>query len=142
MAEDLFTLRAAVPDDMQLLNAYAAAEGMDQLPGPDGITVAQDANGSPVGFIRLQLGKNGIWHVNPVVVYELWRAYGVGQALMEDALANKGELRLVARGSACGFYERLGYQVCEWDEVDMELTEGCDGCPYLDDCNPRPFRSS
>ncbi len=88
---DLFTLRPATQEDMALIDAYALAEGMDAVGSPEGITVAQNAEGEPVGFLRLVLGANGFWHVNPVVVYGPWRGYGVGRALTEAALAEKGE---------------------------------------------------
>ncbi len=136
---DLFTLRPATQEDMALIDAYALAEGMDAVGSPEGITVAQNADGEPVGFLRLVLGANGFWHVNPVVVYGPWRGYGVGRALTEAALAEKGELRLVARGSAVPFYEREGFAACAWDEVDLTVTEDCDGCPYRAECAPVPM---
>lgn len=136
---DLFTLRPAASSDKPLLDAYCRAEGMDSIPGIDDVTVAQNASGEPVGFIRLAQGANGIWHVNPVVVYGAWRGYGVGRALTEAALEEKGELRMVARGAAVPFYERLGFTACSWDDVDMTVTEQCDGCPFFDECAPHPL---
>lgn len=136
---DLFTLRPAIHQDKPLLDAYCLAEGMDSLPSLEEVMVAQNDEGSPVGFIRLVLGANGIWHVNPVVVYEPWRGYGVGRALTAWALQEKGELRLVARGSASAFYEREGFLRCGWDEVDTAVTEDCEGCPYRAECAPQPM---
>lgn len=139
MAE-LFSLRPAKDADKALLDAYCFAEGMDVLPNVEHVTVAQNASGEPVGFIRLARGSNGIWHVNPVVVYAPWRGYGVGRALTQWALEETGELRMVARGAAVAFYEALGFEACSWDEVDMGVTEQCDGCPMISECAPRPMK--
>ncbi len=64
------------------------------------------------------VGCNEVAHVNPVVVNRDWRGYGVGRALMDDALARYGELRFVARGGAVAFYRALGYEEISWDDVD------------------------
>lgn len=140
MAE-LFSLRAAQPADRPYLDAYCYAEGMDNLPDLEGVTVAVNADDEPVGFIRIAQGGNGAWYVNPVVTHPTWRGYGVGRALTEWALASKGELRLVARCKAVPFYERLGFMACSWDEVDVTVTEDCEGCPLADECHPLPMRS-
>lgn len=139
---DLFTLRPVREEDMPYLNAYCHAEGMDVLPGPERITVAVNDEDVPVGFIRLVRGANGIDHVNPVVTYALWRGYGVGRALIKDALASTGELRFVARGASIPFYEHLGFSECGWDEVDTSVTEECDGCPLVQECHPLPMKGS
>lgn len=138
----LFTLRPAREADRPYLNAYCYGEGMDNLPSLQDVTVAQNADGEPVGFIRLALGANGAWHVNPVVVHASWRGHGVGQALTEWALTEKGELRLVARGQAVPFYERLGFAPCSWEDVDTAVTEECDGCPLAAECHPKPMRKA
>ncbi len=139
---DLFTLRPAREKDKALLDSYCYAEGMDHLPDVERVTVAVDEEDAPVGFIRLVRGANGVDHVNPVVTYRLWRGYGVGRALIEDALREVPELRLVARGPSVPFYERLGFSACGWDEVDTSVTEECDGCPMIDECHPLPMKIS
>ncbi len=139
---DLFTLRAAAPADKPYLDAFCFAEGMDNLPDLEGVTVAVNADDEPVGFIRLVQGANGVWHVNPVVVHPTWRGYAVGRTLTERALAAKGELRLVARGAAVPFYERLGFTACAWEDVDMSVTEDCEGCPWRSECAPCPMRGT
>lgn len=136
----LITLRSARADDMRYLNAYAAAEGMDALPGPEHIHVAANADDTPVAFIRLALGANGIWHVNPIVTCSTWRGYGVGRVLTEWALQEKGELRLVARGSAVPFYQHMEFSPCTWEEVDISVTEDCAGCSFRQECNPQPMK--
>lgn len=126
---------------MPLIDAYANAEGMDVIPGPARVRVAVDSSDAVVGFCRLQDDVNGIAYVNPIVTYSAWRGYGVGRALILDALEQAGELRLIARGASVGFYRRLGFEEMPWDEVDLEAAEEeCDSCPYRADCGPVPMR--
>lgn len=139
--ETLFTLRPAREDDLPVLNAFNHAEGMDSLDSVDNVTVAVDGDGDPVGFIRVAIGSSGRAYVNPVVVNPFGRGHGVGRALMDDALAAHGELRLVSRGSSIGFYEALGYEACPWDEIDEGVSEDCAGCGWRDECGPLPMRS-
>ena len=128
---------------MALIDAYAHESGMDCIPGPARVRVAVNADDVPVGFCRLQDDANGIAYVNPVVTYSAWRGYGVGRALMEDARAIAGELRLIARGTSEGFYRKLGFVEMAWDEVDLEAaSEDCDNCPYREACGPVPMKLS
>lgn len=124
---------------MVYLQSFAAVEGMDTLPGVEGITVAVNAADEPVGFIRLQKGADGVAHINPVVTYATWRGYGVGRALVEDALVHEGELRLVARGYSIPFYEKLGFEEISWDDIAPEVAAECDGCEIREECGPLPM---
>ena len=137
---DLFTLRGAVEADRPYLDSYTYAEGMDYLPGLDGVTVAANGDDEPVGFVRIVRGCQGIAHVNPVVVHGSWRGYGVGRALVEDAQRRFGELRLVSRGSSKPFYDALGFEECGWDLIDTNVTDDCDGCELREECCPQPMR--
>lgn len=137
---DLFTLRAAKPEDKTWLDSYCYAEGMANLDGIEGVTVAANQQDEPVGFIQIALGNNGVAHVYPIVVHPSWRGYDVGRALIEDAHGKHGELRLVSRGSSVGFYEKLGFEPCDWSLVDDEQTEGCSDCTMKAECAPLPMR--
>ena len=137
----LFSIRDARVEDMELIDAYANAEGMDRMPGIERIRVAVNDDDVVVGFCRLQDDVNGIAYVNPIVTYAAWRGYGVGRALIEDARKIAGELRLISRGTSEGFYRKLGFVEMPWDDVDLEAaSEDCDTCPYRADCGPVPMR--
>ena len=140
-AAELFAIRDARPDDMELIDAYAHAEGMDSIPGPHRVRVAVNDDDVAVAFCRLQEDVNGIAYVNPIVTYAPWRGYGVGRALIEDARAIAGELRLIARGTSEAFYRKLGFVDMPWNEVDLEAaSEDCDNCPYRAACGPVPMK--
>lgn len=138
MTDELFSLRPAREGDMALVNAYARGEGMPDIPGTDGVTVAVNADDAPVGFIRIVFDDAGVAHVNPVVTYEAWRGFGVGRALVEDALGKYGELRLVSRGSSLAFYRALGFEDVAWDAIKPDIAAECDGCELVDECRPQP----
>lgn len=135
----LFTLRPAQVDDLPYLNGYAAAEGMDALASAQGVTVAVNEDDVPVGFLRLQKGSNGVEHVNPVVTCGPWRGWGVGRALVADALEKTGELRLVARGGSVAFYEALSFAPLSWEAIALEIAADCEGCEMREECCPRPM---
>lgn len=136
---DLFTLRPACDEDAETINVYASWEGMDVMPSMENITVAESSSGDIVGFLRVARGVNGVMHVNPVVTVSTWRGYGVGRALMEDALDRFGELRLVSRGASVGFYQALGYEPLTWDDIDKAEVDDCDHCAMKQECNPLPM---
>lgn len=140
MTEALFTLRPAREGDRPFLDSYCYSEGMDNLPDLENVTVAANAGDEPVGFIRIAFGSNGFAHVNPVVVHASWRGYKVGETLVDDAQARFGELRLVARGASKGFYDRIGFSKCAWEDIDMTVTENCDVCTLVEECHPCPMR--
>ena len=126
---------------MGLIDAYAHAEGMDKIPGPDRVRVAVNDDDVVVGFCRLQDDVNGVAYVNPIVTYAPWRGYGVGKALIADARDRVGELRLISRGTSEGFYRKLGFVEMPWSNVDLEAaSEDCDNCPYRAACGPVPMK--
>lgn len=136
----MIKVRPAREDDLPTLNAYCYNEGMDNLPGIENVTVAADSDDDPIGFIRIALGNNGFAHVNPIVVNPYWRGYGIGHILMNDALARYGELRLVSRGSSLDFYRRIGGTEVPWEDIDMTVTDDCEGCEMREECCPQPIR--
>lgn len=139
MSDSLFTLRPAKEDDRELIDAYTYAEGMDFLPSLENVTVAANDGDQCVGFLRLAFSGDGIAHVNPVVVYSEWRGFGVGRALVEDALARCGELRLVARGGSIPFYRALGFAETPWENIAPGVTEDCEHCEMRQECGPLPM---
>ena len=77
--------------------------------------------------------------MNPVVSCATWRGWGVGRALVEEALARVGELRLVARGASVPFYRALGFKEVPWDAIAPTIAADCDGCEMRGECAPLPM---
>ncbi|MEG1397363.1 MAG: GNAT family N-acetyltransferase [Raoultibacter sp.] len=139
MSEALFFLRAASDRDLPVLDSYAAAEGMGNIPCADHVCVAVNDSDEIVGFIRLVFDDAKVCHVNPVVVYPSWRGVGLGRALIDYAAQRFGEVRLVSRGSSLAFYEALGFTPLPWDEIKPEIVEECTECELRDECHPVPL---
>ncbi|MEG1097405.1 MAG: GNAT family N-acetyltransferase [Raoultibacter sp.] len=140
MSDALFFLQPAKEEDLVVLDAFAAAEGMGSIPCVDCVFVAVSREDNEiVGFIRLVFNDAGICHVNPVVVYPSWRGCGVGCALMDYAAQHYGELRLVSRGSSLAFYEALGFAPTSWEAIKPEIVAECSQCELYDECNPVPM---
>lgn len=138
--EASYTLRPAREADRAAIELMCGLEGMDAFDDLSAATVAVNEADEPVGFIRIVVGNNGVAYVNPVVVYPTWRALGVGRALTDDAQARHGELRLVSRGAARAFYERMGFSACGWDMIEPGVSEDCDHCSWREECAPQPMR--
>lgn len=95
--------------------------------------------GGRLGFIRI-VEAEGAAYVNPIVIDETARGRGVGEALITFARQRFGTLRLVARGSALPFYERLGATPIGWNDIAADIAADCDGCPERNACAPVPMR--
>ena len=138
MTNELFTIRDARPDDKAVLDGYANLEGMDAIPSIEGVRVAVNDDDEVVGFLRVAVDDSGMAFVNPVITHETWRGFGMGRALMEEALEHYGELRLVSRGGSLPFYEALGYERISWDDIEMTMVDDCDHCDIREECGPVP----
>lgn len=136
------SVRDARADDLDLIDWYANQEGMDAIPGTEGVRVAVGEEDVAVGFLRIVFDKEGVAYVNPVVVYNQWRGFGVGRTLMEDALRRFKTLRLVSRGNSFGFYKALGFVEIGWEDIKAELEDDCENCPDRAACDPHPMEMS
>lgn len=107
-------------------------------PNPE-TTVATDAEGTVIGFLRIT-AHGGISYVNPIVVDPPWHGQGVGTALMQRVADRYGEVRFVARGASRRFYEKLGCEDIPWSMIAPEITSDCKGCDKAETCAPCPMR--
>ena len=137
---DEIGLRPARESDMAYVNAYAAREGMDAIPSEESVTVAVNEDDVPIGFVRAWVDpQTGQAYVNPIVVYEPWRGFGIGRMLMDDVRERYGGIRLVSRGTSLAFYRALGYTDIGWELIAPEIASDCDGCPMREECAPQPM---
>ena len=109
---DLFTLRPAREGDWELINYYAYREGMDAIPSLENVTVAANGDDDCVGFCRLAFSEAGIAHVNPVVINEQWRGYGVGgrsSTMLERITMRFAWWRAGSQSSSIAFWDLSRY---------------------------------
>jgi len=146
---DLFSVRKACDDDLPGIEIISEDVGMPVIESAENTYVAVNDEDLPVGFIRIKLidveGGSGVGsssqhaYVYPVAVLRSWQGYDVGTALIDVALEQYNELRLVACTPSHGFYPKLGFKKASWDEIAPEIANDCKVCPDADTCSPQPF---
>lgn len=134
------TIRNAEEKDLPWIHDLLRHEDMDEYSDVEHLLVACRAD-HPAGFIRLKYTDCGV-HVAPIIVECAMRGEGIGYLLMKEASKRVGELKLVARGSAVGFYRALGMKECSFEVISTELEEDCTACSMKEDCKPIPFRGT
>jgi predicted N-acetyltransferase YhbS len=133
--------------DLPYIQLLLAQEGMPSMLADDLRLSLVAANNSdqPVGFIRVLTVKDAINpqasapYVYPVAVFKDWRGHGVGKALVEQALREHGELRLVACRASRDFYPKCGFAPTGWESIAGLIAQDCELCPDLKTCDPQPF---
>lgn len=136
-----YSIRDAQPQDMTAVNGLFSSQSFPDAPSAEGVRIAETPEGELVGALFLEVAPDGSENVKTIVVVEEARGFGVGAALMGDALASHLDLRLVSRGASVGFYERIGLKRCGWEDIDPIYRRDCDECPDLPTCNPVPFKA-
>lgn len=138
-----FTLREPRRSDLPHIRLLLSQEHMP-VPAAylDG-TVAVNEDDVVVGYIRIlkvtaDEGEGS--YIAPVVVFDTWRGYGVGKALVEYELNRNKELKLVACKPSREFYRHLDFEEIGWDHIASEVENDCTVCPEKDRCGPVPFR--
>jgi predicted N-acetyltransferase YhbS len=107
--------------------------------------VAVNSDDVAVGLIRVlevtdkENSDGSGAYVYPVVVYRTWRRYGVATALINAALKQFGELKLVACNPSQGFYPKAGFEPLEWNRIAAQIARDCELCPDCATCEPKPF---
>ena len=50
---------------------------------------------------------------------------GIGKALLQHILSQMPCLTVISRGSATGFYERMGFEFADWNEIHLLFKNEC-----------------
>lgn len=153
-AAGLAISESAGVDDARFVARLALEADMGELSDRGTTFIARRTAGSPspggalasgahptserLGFIRI-VKADGHAYINPIVTSPSARGLGVGEALVRFAQSRFGPLRLVARGSAVPFYERIGGQPLPWPDIAPLIASDCDGCTLRGDCRPTPM---
>ncbi len=130
-------LRDGRPTDRQVIQELLAYYQMEADLDPVEFLVAE-VDGFVVGAARLEWA-DGEAYIHPLVVAAGWHGRGIGHALVSQLLSKWPEIRVVARGSAAGFYERLGFTKTNWDQVFPTFISECQECPSRQGCQPVPM---
>ena len=136
----LVSIRPAHTNELEAVNYLLTSEGFDTIESLEGVHVAANEDDELVGFIRIAICDDGWAYIYPVVVYETWRAFGVGRSLVRHAMETYGSLKLVSRGWVNTFYDSLGFVKADWNEIDESIARDCDDCEMYGECHPQPYR--
>ena len=137
-----YHIRDAQLSDYERVNRLFSSQRFPDAPGVHGVRVAGSSDGCLLGALYVETAPDGSDNVKTVVVSPEARGHGIGAALMADALKRHPDLRLVSRGASVGFYERIGFKRCGWEDIDPMYRADCDACEDLPTCFPVPFRSA
>jgi predicted N-acetyltransferase YhbS len=141
----LFTVRPAETRDLVYLQMICEEGGLALIESVADSIVAVNDKDVPVGFIHIETVTDDVKpiangaYVYPVAVFEAWQHNGVASALIDYALQEVEELKLVACKPSQGFYPRAGFEVAGWDLIAARIAYDCDRCVAREGCGPIPF---
>jgi N-acetylglutamate synthase-like GNAT family acetyltransferase len=134
-----FNLRPGSEPDRQAICTLLASSAMEADLPPQEFLVAE-VDGQLVGLARLEWeGKTA--YIRPVVVDDAWQGKGIGRRLIREISKGLPSVNVIARGSACGFYECIGFIPTGWDQIPGRYRQECITCPDLLFCQPVPMMS-
>lgn len=134
----MILLRRGHADDGAAVEALLAACDLEGPLDPCECLLAEDG-GRLAGLARVE-HASGVAYLRPVGVAPGYRGQGIGRMLVDALARQEGELRVVARGSASGFYAALAFVSLAWELVDPAYQAECESCPDLEECRPVGMR--
>ena len=130
----MITLRQGRVEDTEAIRELLAACGMADDLDPCECLLAEDVD-CLAGLARSERA-GGIAYLRPIAVASAYQGQGIGRRLIEALHAREDRIRVVARGSAAGFYETLGFLPLDWERVEPAFQAECATCPDLGKCSP------
>ena len=130
----MITLRQGRAEDEEAIRDLLAAYGMAGDLDPFECLLAEDAD-CLAGLARIERA-GGTAYLRPIAVASAYLGQGIGRKLIEALHAREDQIRVVARGSAAGFYETLGFLPLDWGRVEQAFQAECAACPNLGECSP------
>ena len=138
MIVDEITIRQGTNQDHQTLVELLESHQMTSEINPCEFFVAT-LSGKLVGAARIEKDKEDIF-LRPLVVDSAYHGKGVGKALVSNLIFHHHNLHVVARGSAIGFYQRIGFEVTPWELIPECYRQECEQCPDIAWCQPSPMK--
>ena len=132
-------IRPAQPEDLPAIYDLMTAYDMVGKFATDRCVIAERED-RLIGFARVEVA-DGKSYLRPIVVDRQNQDQGIGKALLQHILSQMPCLTVISRGSATGFYERMGFEFADWNEIHLLFKNECAACPDLKTCKPVPMRS-
>ena len=132
-------IRPARPEDLPEIYNLMATYDMVGTFTADSCVIAE-RDDSLIGFARIEVVEEKSY-LRPIVVDQRNQDQGVGKALLQYILNRRPCLTVISRGSATGFYARMGFESADWNEIYLPFKNECAACPDLRTCQPVPMHS-
>jgi N-acetylglutamate synthase-like GNAT family acetyltransferase len=104
---------------------------------PEEFLVAEE-DGAVAGVVRLERIENDVY-LRAMAVHSDWHGRGVGSRLVRELVAGLDQVKVVARGYAAPFYEKLGFKPVDWSVIHKNMSKECIECPDVLTCKPVPM---
>ena len=91
-----------------------------------------------LGCAALHLTWEGLAEIRSVAVAQNAKGRGIGRALVESCLDEAREMgvkRTFVLTYVPGFFKKLGFEVCDKDELPHKVWADCINCPHFPDCD-------
>jgi len=135
---EVIQLRWGTPNDRSAIIALLKHEEMGEGIDPTECLIVEAKNGF-LGFARVEVVE-GEGYLRPIIVSPQGQGKGIGRILMSGLQQKWCKLLLVARGDAIGFYQKIGFETIDWQEIAEIIQKECLDCPKQGTCRPVPMR--
>jgi amino-acid N-acetyltransferase len=95
-------------------------------------------DGAVLGCAALHLTWRGLAEVRSVAVSEEAKGRGIGQALVQSCLDEARTMsvpRVFVLTYVPEFFGKLGFEVCDKDDLPHKVWADCINCPHFPDCD-------
>lgn len=134
---DRLQIRIARPEDLQVICELMATYDMVGDFTIENCLVAE-RGGTLAGFARVEYLSQRAY-IRPIVIAAQFQGQGIGKLLMQRLFELDRSLAVVSRGSAVGFYNRLGFEPVDWEDIPTVYRNECIACPDYKTCWPVPL---
>jgi len=144
-----YEITFASPDDEEVLQSVLIETDMGIAGDVTEHAVIKKDNEILGGGMLAQIGTSS-YHLLVFAVRQGDHGRGIGRRLLNELIKQPWEYCLngegiaagdykittVAKGESAKFYEKNGFVVCDFSQLDYPFDQQCDECPDRKDCNP------
>ncbi|AHF05786.1 GNAT family N-acetyltransferase [Desulfitobacterium metallireducens] len=125
------------------------------IPGQAEEMLVFKKEGQTLGGAKIVEVEENRFFLEVLGVKQAQHSQGIGRILLSEILQNPWEcckyplskfqlkkpytITTMARGSAVGFYKKMGFKNCDSLLLPQEYSEQCDFCPDKGECDPSPM---
>ena len=96
--------------------------------------VAEEEDKIAGAVLQEQIGED--FYLRAMAVHTAWQGHGIGAQLVKRLVEGLNQMKVVARGPAAPFYEKLGFRPVSWEVIHEDMRRECLECSDLPTCKP------